>query len=296
MRRRRYSLNSNDGFTLVEIFVASFISLLVLSLTLSTIITNKRVFQLDVARTSLNQNIRAVMDILGANVREAGENLGSGFPAVEVINGTGDASDQLILRRNLLDEVLKVCQEIEADGTDTEIYFATAGTEAGCSYSDNQNNYTAWQAFRVAEGGDSTAFIFNFNTKQGEFLSYLSEGDTGSSYYLETSAGTWQYAYTVGPSALYLIEEWHFKMDNDVLQLVVNGDEANPLNIADQLESFQVTVIMQDDSEKTSFGRSDSWSSIKGIEIAIRGATSFDGEDVVAEQSMRFYPRNVLSN
>lgn len=296
MRRKRCLLNSSNGFTLVEVFVAVFISLLVLSMTLSSIMANKRVFQLDVTRTALNQNIRAVMDILGANVREAGENLGSAFPAIEVINGSDGASDQLILRRNLLDEVLKLCQEIVADSSATEIYFSATGTEAGCSYSDNKNNYSAWSAFRLAEGGETTAYLFNFDTKEGEFFPYLLEEDTGSALYLETSEGAWQYGYSVGPSALYLLEEWQFGMQNDLLQLVVNGDEDNPLNIADQLQSFQVKIIMQDGTEKTSFGVSDSWSAIKGIEVTIKGASSFEGENIVAEQTMRFYPRNILSN
>lgn len=296
MKQKRSLHNCAKGFTLVELLVASFISLLVLALTLATVIANKRVFQLDVARTSLNQNIRAVMDILGANVREAGENLGAGFPAVEIINGADGAPDRLILRRNLVDEVLKLCQAISAGTSNTDVYFATSGTEAGCSYSDNQNNYNSWRNFRLAEGGSTQAYAFNFSTRQGEFFPYLSEQDGGSSLYLQTTAGAWLYDYPVGPAAVYLLEEWAFQMVGDVLQLVINGDGDNPLNIADQLQSFQVEVIMQDGSSRNSFGVTDNWTQIRGIEILIEGITTVAGENITAQQNMRFYPRNILSN
>ncbi len=92
------------GFTLVEILVALGIASLLLGVILSTTLGHRRLYVLDQNRTAANQNLRAALDILVADLRQAGERLPLDFPAVEVRNGT-----ELVLRRNLFDVVLSLC-------------------------------------------------------------------------------------------------------------------------------------------------------------------------------------------
>src|SRR5690606_12792998 len=129
----------NSGFTLVELMVAAGIGLGLLAATAGVVLSNRGLFNIDMVRTRLNQNLRSSLDIIGMNVREAGENLPGSFPAVELINGN-DEPDELVLRRNLVDEVLKLCVVIDI-GTAAPFIFAIPGTTQGCTYDDQQVNY-----------------------------------------------------------------------------------------------------------------------------------------------------------
>ena len=86
----------------MELIVSAGIGLGLLAATAGVVMSNRGLFNVDMVRTKLNQNLRSSLDIVGMNVREAGENLPGAFPAVELIDG-GAGPDHLILRRNLLD-------------------------------------------------------------------------------------------------------------------------------------------------------------------------------------------------
>lgn len=72
------------GFTLVEILVALGIAGLLLGIVLSTTLGHRRLYVLDQNRTAANQNLRAALDILVADLRQAGR----GFPGLP---GSGGA-------------------------------------------------------------------------------------------------------------------------------------------------------------------------------------------------------------
>src|SRR5690606_6020349 len=78
-RLRRSILASDKGFTLVELLVTSFLGLIMLALTLSATTSNRRLYKYDLVRTRINQNMRSALDIMGIDVRQAGENLFSTF-------------------------------------------------------------------------------------------------------------------------------------------------------------------------------------------------------------------------
>jgi type IV pilus assembly protein PilW len=300
IRFKQYLLNSDSGFTVAELLVSSLIGLMIAGMTLSVSLSNRGLFQFDLARTKLNQNLRSSLDVIGLNIRQAGENLPLTFPAVEIVNGADGAADELVLRRNLLDEILKVCQPVNAGSSD-DIFFAIPGTTAGCVYSDQLQNQTAWQTYRLDNGGSVRAYVYDPSTGDGEFFDYDSETDTGTSRLVSRGSGSWENDYSVGTSAVYLIEEWRFRVDavnysDPMLQLIINGDENNPQNVIYGITNFQVTATMEDDSELEEFGSGSQWVDLKELSISITGEETSKGEVISRTVRGQFFPRNVLSN
>lgn len=295
MKSTRSSLSSAKGFTIAELLVASFMGLLLLAVVLSAVQMNRYVFGRDTIRTRLNENLRGAMDILTADGRIAGENLGSTFPAVKIVDGGGTNSDQLYLRRGQVDEILKVCTAITAGSTTSQIYFAITGNVQGCTYTGATQSFTSWRDFRTANGGQVKAYIYDLSAKVGEFFTYYSETDTGSTYYIQRTAGTWAHAYPATSSAVYLLEEWRYVKNSDLLQVIQNEDSANPYNISFGISGFNVEAVMQDGTTKTSFSESDSWTQISLVKITLKGQDSFAKETIERTLIGQFFPRNVLS-
>lgn len=293
----RSSLSSDRGFTITEMLVASFIGAMVLVPILSSSIAYRNILGKDMARTRLNQNLRGALDIIGTDIRVGGENLTSTFPAIEVVNGTGSNPDELIVRRNLLDEVLPVCQSLSAGSTSANMYFAVTGNVAGCAYSGHTNNYNAWRSYRIAQGGTVKGYIFNTSTRQGEFFNYASETNTGTQYYVTRSGATaFANAYPVGGAAMYILEEWRYRVSGGLLQIVQNRVTATPYNVAYDISNLQVTVTLQDGTTRTSFVSTDDWTNIGRIQMTLTGTDRFRRQTITRTVSGSFFPRNILSN
>ncbi len=297
-KRRRSTLVSARGFTLIELLVTSFLGLLLLALTLSATTSNRRLYKYDLVRTRINQNLRSALDIMGMDIRQAGENLFSTFPAIEITDGGAGAPDQLVIRRNTVDEVFNFCQSISAGSGNTTVIVAdNAQAQSGCDKTSNTTSYNKWSATRLADAAHVLRiFAYNRSTKLGEYFNYSAESSTGSQYLLTRSGGSWQNTYNVGSSSLYILEEWRYRVQNGVLQIIVNQDNANPLNVVDGINDFQVQALMQDGTTRTSFIPGDDWSKIKAIRISINGQDTALGEALVRTLSADFLPRNILSN
>ncbi|MCC6220932.1 MAG: prepilin-type N-terminal cleavage/methylation domain-containing protein [Deltaproteobacteria bacterium] len=302
MTSKQFLHSSDKGFTLVELLVSTALGLLITGSIISVTMSSRNLYQYDIIRTRLNQELRSSLDVLGANVREAGENLSSTFDAIVLTNGTGiNNSDELVLRRNLKDEVLKVCQPIAAASSTTSIYFADSSATAGCAYTDNTYAYSVWQTYRNEQDGVVRAFIYNQSTRQGEFFNYISETDTGTELIIQKSAGAWQYDYPVESSAVYLLEEWHFSLQehdlgDNYLEVIENGDDANPLNIMYGLANFQVRAVMADGTVKNELDIADRWTDLQALDITVSAEDSWKDRNINKTITSRFFPRNVLSN
>lgn len=289
---------ASRGFTLLEVLVASGLSLGLMAMVLSSVLSNRRLYREDLVRTKINQNLRSAFDVLGADLREAGENLVPTFPAVELIDGAAGAPDQLVIRRNLLDEVLKVCSSIGPSYTvSSQIYFGnSSGAIPGCDYSSLLQNYTNWREHRIEKGGTTKAYIYDSGARAGEFFNYISEVDTGSQFYLTTGTSSWSNDYTTVTGAVYMLEEWHYSLNGGVLQLVIDDDTSNPMNVVSELTNFQVTLTMNDGSTRTAFAATDDWTDIQAIRVALTGSDTAAGRQIVRTMTQDFFPRNILSH
>ncbi|MBL7662156.1 hypothetical protein JNK13_05330 [bacterium] len=296
----KLSINSR-GFTIMEVMLSSFLGLVVLSVSFGSLISNRGIFRFDLQRSAMNQNLRGSLDFVGTMVREAGENLPSNVPAVEIIDGNTNP-DQMILRRNLIDQVLKVCQEIESGSATNRIYFALNGSpDTGCIRANNLSIYDAWRSYRLAHGGTVKAFLYNIVTHEGEFVDYSSETDTGADLYIQKDSGTFLYDYPVNAAAVYIIEEWHFRIGSylgqpNYLQVIENGDMDNILNVMFGIQEFNVTAILQDNTTQSSFDRTNNWKLLRGIRIRLGAQTQTKLKNVSSQLEAEYFPRNILSD
>lgn len=293
---------NQSGFTIVELLVSSMLGLALLALTLSTAIVNRSAYRQDLLRTRLNQNLRSGLDIMSQNMRQAGEGFESAsFPAVVVVDGGGASPDEIIVRRNLYPSaVFNLCQNIIAGTITSEVIVAynTAVTE--CTYgSEYIPLINSWNSHVTSQGGTAKAFIYNNSTYENEFFNFTAVIDDpfSSQIRINRNSGSWQYNYSgngVGAD-VFIAEEFHFRLNNGVLQLIVNGDDDNALNVVDGITNFQVLINMRDGSTRESFSATDGWTNINTIQVTLSGEQNYAGNTVSGSVTARYFPRNILS-
>lgn len=295
MKLKRFTQGSDRGFSLIELLVAVGLGLVISAIALTTFLSNRRLVRFDLERTAVNQNLKNAIDVIGINIRLAGENLSSAFPAIEIIDG-GANSDELIIRRNLKDEILKLCTALNS-GTNGDLFFGIPGTVPGCVFSDQATNFASWSAYRQEVGGIALGYIYNPVAQEGEFFWWQNEIDDGANVYLELDTGeAWSNNYPVGQTAAYIIEEWRFALSGNTLTLEIDGDSANPQNVVPNVQSFFVQANMQDGSTETDFDLNDDWTQIETISVSISSSESVVGSEIQRTYQANFFPRNVLSN
>ncbi|RMG39430.1 MAG: hypothetical protein D6719_13380 [Candidatus Dadabacteria bacterium] len=292
----KLSLHAQTAFTLIEMVVAMALGMLILGMAVSTTISNRELYETDSTRLKVNQNLRAALDFMGLNVREAGENLSASFTAIEIIDGQA-GPDELIIRRNLKDEVLKLCVDLAAGSTVQDVLFATSGTTPGCIYSDNTHNYSVWRDYRLqSEAQEVKAYIYDASSGLGEFFTYDSESDNGFELSIHRKDGSWANNYSSAATAIYILEEWRFRLNGDVLELIENSDFSAPQGIVYGIEDFQVSAIENDGTVKQAFGSNDDWTALKAIRVTLLGDASYRGNSIARSATAEFFPRNILSN
>lgn len=318
MKWARCTPCSSSGLTLVELLVAITVSSMIFALVLPLILSHHRLVTVDQARTSVFQTLRSAMDLVGTDVRIAGERLeqrgGPGIMPIAIDTGEAGASDELVLRRNLLDYVLPVCDEIKAGSSENNIKIRNNSLH---NYPECQREHPsagwppellAWKEYREGHGGAAgqvRAYIYSPLTKLGEFFIY--DDEDASKFQIHRLAGadsSWAYDYEVNKNAnpphdlsrLYILEERRYRLNADgVLEVIVNGDFANPQSIAGGITRFTVRAIRSDGSVMADLSTSAHWRELMAIEITLDAQAAARRETVDRTLTSRFFPRNVLS-
>lgn len=296
MQSTRSSRSSNSGFTVIELLVSSSLGLFVTLLCARSVMTHRDVLFADAARTRVAQNLRGAMDVLISDGKEAGEQMIAAEPAIELTSGSGSNPDTLILRRNLLSTVLNLCTAVTAGSSPARLYFANSTTQAGCIYAAEGAKYTVWQSYRQANGNTVDAFLYNSNTRQGEFFKYTGEGSDGSQYWITRSGSAFANAYPAISSWIFIMEEWKYQLSGEMLQIVQNRNTAAPYNVSYAMTGFQTEILLKDGTRKTTFAATDDWTKIRRLEVTLAGTDKFKQQ--IFNQSITdfFFPRNILSN
>ena len=308
----------SKGFTLVELLVSAAIGLVILTISFALTISSRDLVQRDQQRTSANQNLRSSVELMANDIRLAGERLtAEGNPAIspiEIKNG-----NELIVRRNILEDVLPVCSPSTAFSNGAFVSLDNASWDqkkyAGCkneardktnpdgTASNGQNtpdDLERWKAYRIANGGSVRVYFYSSSTELGEFFTYSTEGRYRGNYsdgssvigwaIVRNDGRTWQNIYSPSESGqIYMVEERHYRLNEGVLEVIVNGDNDNPLRIANNVESLSFSAVMADGRKLTNIAikTKDDWQGLTAVEVALQ----VNGHILTS----KFFPRNVLS-
>ena len=154
---KRVQTRHIQGFTIIELLVTALILSVILGIVLSTTTSSLSLYQTDQARNGAIRNARSTFDVLSQDIQQAGERLGSDFPAITI---TKDASGNsvLTLRRGLAEGPMPLCAPIPSSGT---IYVnannpnhSSFGTvsDLGESCTANLQNLGSWDAALIQGG------------------------------------------------------------------------------------------------------------------------------------------------
>lgn len=189
------------GLSLLELLVTVVISTVILSVSLGVIVSQRRQHLNQQANTDTGQTLRAGMDMIGNDIRQAGEQIGAGtrLPVLSLVDGAASAPDRLVLQRKLIALELNVCSDVAA-GSPTAILVADKNNP-NCIYSDGDTNgvpddVQEWTTFRCqqddADGCQTTtppncqqaggsdrecawAYLYDPVNGRGEFFVYAGE-------------------------------------------------------------------------------------------------------------------------
>lgn len=235
MKRKPFTLSSTEGFTMIELIVSSIIASIVLVAALSLVAQQREAFLTNQRNTEISQNLRAAMDLIGTDIKQAGERLDSKpeLPGISLVQGTAGAPDTLRLQRRLLAIDLSVCEDVAEDDTTITVAINAVDNADDCAFSDVgpdtdgdpltnnpdslTDNLNAFQSFRCAADGANGcarttapaigdcddecvwAYIYDPIDDEGEFFQYSFEdavsGTPARNQIHRGNAGNFQYDY-----------------------------------------------------------------------------------------------------
>ncbi|SMB77724.1 PilW family protein [Deinococcus hopiensis] len=286
-------LNHSQGFTLVELMVAMFISSLILVLTFTLVDGNRKLYDTDSRRVDVNQNLQSALLILTNDLRQAGERLPANFPSLEVVTGT---SDTIILRRNILDVVLPVCKDINGGSNRDVVFIAKNGSSkipANCKDAD-PNLLTTWKKYRLDNGGKIKAYIYDPKLKRGEMFTYDDEDSSGQKIHHE--GDHWDYDYDIdNEPVLYVIEERTYRvLDGD---LVMDENKTGYQPVAPNISAMKASLVLKDGTVATgNFPTlSANWKDLNDVNLSLTGTSTFAGRSTTRTLSNKVSLRNAFS-
>ena len=287
---------------MIAMIVTSVIAATVLSVTLSS----RRLLRKDQQRSQVNQDLRLGLDLLGVDIRQAGERLPADFPALEIVDGASGAPDTLIIRRNLLDQVLPVCKKITKDTSTDQVRISKVTVPPdvppkGCGpVADDDadgwpENLEPWRDYRDGNGGVVKAYVFNPVKHWGEF--FLFDGDGSNTQYIhKADTGNWLHTYRVNQQCrVYIIQERRYELNGDVLELVLDEDAGTTQRLLHGVTDFQIQAVMSDGSVTDALNVADEWGDLAALKVTLTAESEETGQPMTREVSARFFPRNVLS-
>lgn len=291
-----------SGLTVLELLVAAAISLLVMGAAFAVTMSSRKLMQADQSRTGANQNLRAALDIIGNDVRLAGERLSSknapSIPAVEIEDG-----DELVLRRNVLENVLPVCRDTNATASGVQVSLLGTSRTPALAHCDGDSaardpdsdrtpdDLEAWRDYRLEQRSSKTkAYIFvKARGGEGEYFTYSGELRTENQGHLVSrGGGGWSRVYRVSEQAsVYILDERRYRLRDGVLELIVNDDETDIMKVVNGVENFQIRAKLKDDTFSSSLSGATAWKDIASIQISL----TVGGRTLTSE----YFPRNILS-
>jgi prepilin-type N-terminal cleavage/methylation domain-containing protein len=132
--------HSNKGFTLIELIVGMVILVSIIGLAMNAFISASSDFNKDKKTIDSSQSLSAVLELIGSDIRQAGEQINeSKFPAIKIEYPNPDsgsmANSSKITVRRALSTALTLCENITSTSTNTTLVVAdnSLTTSTNCS-------------------------------------------------------------------------------------------------------------------------------------------------------------------
>ena len=283
---------------------------IVVGAALALTLSSRKIYELDEARTSVNQNLRNALTVIGADVREAGERLptsaGNIFPAIEIV--AGDQGPELIVRRNRLADQPTLCSGVSGSGNTLYIGKSDEPPYPECNTSNStvraslKAQLSSWRTYREAQPGGQQvrAYLYDPLLKTGEFFPYKDENPGG--YSLRRSSGSWGRPYATpaavpaeGQPRLYMLEERRYRKRGEYLEVVLDGDTDHPQNLVFGVTGFTVKARLKNGNTVSVLGTNDDWTQVAAFEVSVTGAAQAGGKTLQRTLTSEFLPRNALN-
>lgn len=323
---------TEKGFTLIEAISTLLMGSIILGAAFSGFFQIKQFFGKDKLAVDVNQRLRTAFQTMGPDLQQIGEGIGNKeFPAIAL--STNNGTSEITIRRGGLTP-LTLCRDLKAGSTDVpKVLDGNVTTLPACvSPNDNDNDgwpdvVKQWQNHR--NGNTVKAYILDTASNKGESFEYNGEetfnlagvsitpspGIVPTIVQLKTNNHTWQNDYKAGTTAIYLFDEKTYKLTDNTLQLIVNGEV---FDLVEDIEKLEIKASLQKDVGDTpakcktidltgvrdcapAFGGIYTWDLIKSIDVTIKAQPPQDkGQGFAAKQltdddltlSQQFLPRN----
>lgn len=277
---------TNQGFTLVELLVTTFIASTVLALSLQLITDQRKQFLTDQLRSQNSQTLRIGMNLIGDGIRSAGDNLQNDaeLPVISVIDKDDPANDtvhdKLIVQRQLIKDTLRLCADLNNGETKLTVFkpndsSCTLGSSTAPSGFDV--SVDVFRTFRSQVDGNDTfdttsvpsvgncneesvwAYIHDPVNKRGEFFKYAFEtSDANGNYLHRCDDDQWKYEYEHRSDfkknpKIYLLEEQEFRLNGEVLELIENRQDSTNdiLRITNNIQDLELEVTTESGSSNS---------------------------------------------
>jgi type II secretory pathway pseudopilin PulG len=295
------------GITLIEILVGIVLTSLIIATALAASLTSKKAIRLDTARTALNQSLRSGLSVIGNDLRMAGEGLNQEVPALEVFPTTSPF--QLIARRRIFPWTFSLCDAISVGSSVSSLTVSvkdTSSLSTSCSYDGNSSAIAQLEEFvRTWSGSELSVFLFDTVSRQGDLMPLSGVDDRITSHLLRVGSRRASLNYAPETTRIFLIEEWSYRVRNEVLELIVNRKETSPVAIVDGITSFIPKVVIRG-SELEEYNHESplyDWTLIRLVQVTLKGKSlrrtgginPFSRKEITREVLGEFFPRNILS-
>ena len=320
------------GITLVELLVAMAVVGVVIALVVPLVLSNQRAVELDQVRTAANQTLRSALDLMGSDVRIAGERFGDiGLGVFSPIELRADEDGSVLILRRALLEWLPVCERNRLTGGQAAIRVASvpgSGSPGGggpgggpggggpggtdlpgrClaqrtiedGGSEWPPNLHAWKTHLEETGAAYlTAFILDPSSAIGQFFPAIVRSSSTMLLHCLPSAGScaWDGAATYSVetnSIIGLLDVKEYRVRDGVLE---RHDPATgeTLRIADGVTGLEITLTLADGTVVSSFAVDQPWNQVRSVDIDLSAELSVARTTLERSMGASFFPRNVLS-
>jgi len=305
---------------MIELLVSMGIFALVITAAINVVTSSLALYRADQGRLGVNRNARSTFDLMGNDIRQAGERLGNDFPAITLTQDS-NTNAVLTLRRGLADSPLPVCSPVGAGGTVLYVNaynpylqrFQDGSTNMPASCPTDPQDLTSFNAQLAA--GVNTAYIYDVKANTGSWakvtniVSFPYNGSTIQALQLSNLKDGSYDPRRVNVSdvtgrdvRIYLLEERKYTLAGSTLVMGLNGQDPNVAT--PNVQSYTVTPYLEGNPpvaatlpfpNGTTSNHVTTWRDLAYLDVTLSLSDTHGSKTVRRTVTERYNPRNALS-